>query len=507
MEESEDEEYVYSDMDEPFEGGGDAADDGLSAQQHTGGGSAAHNASSSSMISSASANMNDDTVRMITTAELKELMGEVVSEIAGVMDIPVEAATALLRYFSWNSEKLYDQFYADPESVTTKVGITNAGTGGTTLDTVARTTCRICCDDVPGSDSFALPCAHYFCRECWETYLLTKVQEGPTCIYTACPEHKCPQIVSESIFKEFLPTDAFKRYEQFSLYSFVDINKKLRFCPGKNCTKIGQAPISCPHVKCDCGEVFCFKCGEEAHEPAGCAELTRWKEKCQNESETANWILANTKKCPKCNTRIEKNQGCNHMTCRQCKEEFCWICLGNWAEHGANTGGYYKCNRYDPNAPDGGDTDAAKAKAELDRYLHYYQRYHGHQQSQAYAEKQQDATEKRMIELQESSEGSTWIDVQFLKAATEQLIDCRRVLKYTYVYGYYMEEGTPQKHLFEHHQENLEKFTERLSELSEMKLDVMNRTEVINNTRVTGKFMRSLLDMQENQMDTGETKA
>jgi len=29
--------------------------------------------------------------------------------------------------------------------------------------------------------------------------------------------------------------------------------------------------------------------------------------------------------------------------------------------------------------------------------------------------------------------GSPWIDVQFLKNAMEQLIECRRVLKYTYV--------------------------------------------------------------------------
>jgi ariadne-1 len=61
------------------------------------------------------------------------------------------------------------------------------------------------------------------------------------------------------------------------------------------------------------------RCGEEAHEPVNCQNLILWKEKCQNESETANWILANTKRCPKCNTRIEKNQGCNHMTCRECK--------------------------------------------------------------------------------------------------------------------------------------------------------------------------------------------
>ena len=58
----------------------------------------------------------------------------------------------------------------------------------------------------------------------------------------------------------------------------------------------------------------------------------RWQEKCSNESETVNWILANTKKCPKCLARIEKNQGCNHMVCKNkgCKKEFCWVCMDDW---------------------------------------------------------------------------------------------------------------------------------------------------------------------------------
>lgn len=47
-----------------------------------------------------------------------------------------------------------------------------------------------------------------------------------------------------------------------------------------------------------------------------------------------------------CRRPIEKNQGCMHMTCSQCRHEFCWLCLGAWAEHGERTGGFYQCNKY-----------------------------------------------------------------------------------------------------------------------------------------------------------------
>lgn len=42
----------------------------------------------------------------------------------------------------------------------------------------------------------------------------------------------------------------------------------------------------------------------------------QWKQKCHDDSETHNWLTANTKLCPKCSKPVEKNGGCNLVVCR-----------------------------------------------------------------------------------------------------------------------------------------------------------------------------------------------
>ena len=64
---------------------------------------------------------------------------------------------------------------------------------------------------------------------------------------------------------------------------------------------------------------------------------TKEIEKTENEEADLKWIKNNTKNCPKCKISIEKNQGCNKMTCRKsaggCGYIFCWICLKDWSLH------------------------------------------------------------------------------------------------------------------------------------------------------------------------------
>jgi len=65
--------------------------------------------------------------------------------------------------------------------------------------------------------------------------------------------------------------------------------------------------------------------------------VKNWEEFIDSDSNFKDWLKAYTKKCPKCHKNIEKNQGCNHMTCDKasggCGHQFCWLCLNNWRNH------------------------------------------------------------------------------------------------------------------------------------------------------------------------------
>lgn len=171
-----------------------------------------------------------------------------------------------------------------------------------------------------------------------------------------------------------------------------------------------------------------FQCADYEvgdHSPANCHIVDKWKKKSKDESENVNWMIANTKKCPKCRAPIEKNGGCMHMVCRKncggCGFEFCWLCRGNWAEHGTHTGGYYNCNKYDASDAKKKDQSAADVRTELELYIFYYHRYESHLSAGKIAKSQRITAEQRANELQKKFEIRSE-DTRFLTEATEQLL-------------------------------------------------------------------------------------
>lgn len=207
-------------------------------------------------------------------------------------------------------------------------------------------------------------------------------------------------------------------------------------------------------VECKfCSTKYCFTCLLPYHAPNSCAIIKKWLAKCQDDSETRNYLLVHTQDCPKCRVCIEKNGGCSHMTCNRCKHEFCWVCSNDWKSHGAS----YDCNRYK------GNPEQDNAREALNRYTHYYHRWINHSNSLKFEKAFKEECQNKIQEKIMKNDGGTLVDWEFLAEAVENLTRARFTLQYTYPYAYYLEENESKKLLFENIQAQLERDVENLS--------------------------------------------
>uniref|UniRef100_A0A8C7V236 RBR-type E3 ubiquitin transferase n=1 Tax=Oncorhynchus mykiss TaxID=8022 RepID=A0A8C7V236_ONCMY len=320
--------------------------------------------------------------------------------------------------------------------------------------------CGVCLQLVRRDTLLALPCQHSFCKGCWEQHCTVLVKDGMG-VGISCMAQDCSLQMPEDFVLSLLSGEELKdKYRRYLFRDYVESHFQLQLCPGADCPIVIQVQeprarrVQCIH----CNEVFCFKCRAMYHAPTDCPTVRRWLTKCADDSETANYISAHTKDCPKCNICIEKNGGCNHMQCSKCKHDFCWMCLGDWKTHGSE---YYECSRYKENPDIVNQSQQAQAREALKKYLFYFERWENHNKSlqleaQTYQRIQEKIQERVMNNL------GTWIDWQYMQNAAKLLAKCRYTLQYTYPYAYYMESG-PRKKLFEYQQAQLEAEIENLS--------------------------------------------
>jgi len=292
---------------------------------------------------------------------------------------------------------------------------------------------------------------------------------------------------------------------------------------------------------------FCFACGSKGiHWPVPCDMLEKWKEQIETEigelkkddddnDEPINgehfndvaqrlWMKANTRPCPKCKAPIEKNDGCNHMTCtnRNCKHEFCWICREDWKLHNTETGGFFQCNRwqeddkhkfYDTPPPEQrslednltlgaarGDAISSentygtalhsarvawKRSKEMGRFLHHYRRWMAHSESATLERKMAQTAYMRLAPVVEAAIDFNCDEkfdfggkgLSFVHNAFSELLECRSLLQHSYAFAFFRYPTTHnmrrsqeklkerEKREFEQVQSELEMLTEQLSDI------------------------------------------
>ena len=182
--------------------------------------------------------------------------------------------------------------------------------------------CDLCMDEMNEDEieKNKLPCKHLFCNDCYLNFLQDKIKNNKVGKIT-CMQFKCPHEFDENFVISHLQQDQvlINKYKKFKLRNQLYSDENIKFCPIKNCESYAKKEGDNKYVTCLEGHQFCFQCSKPWHGTKKCQDeidkdFKKWKK---------NKII---KRCPKCKFWTEKNMGCNHMTCPECKHEWCWFC-------------------------------------------------------------------------------------------------------------------------------------------------------------------------------------
>ncbi|KAJ4987456.1 E3 ubiquitin-protein ligase dbl4 [Stagonosporopsis vannaccii] len=222
-----------------------------------------------------------------------------------------------------------------------------------------KTECIICATTKSTKRSFKTPnldgmCEHFesVCDVCVQKLIKTKMSQRQlddaslACVFPGCEvtidhaqlkmvlPHALFEIWDTAITKHLLAADssyiACLNPECGTYFSVEGCGKhktsNTKDKPKAEGRKKGSDKATCPY----CNHDLCLSCTRPWHS-GSCNSIKRREDK---ESEK---VIKNmgAKPCPKCGINIEKQGGCDHMRCRNCRHNFCWECLGG-LKGGAN---------------------------------------------------------------------------------------------------------------------------------------------------------------------------
>lgn len=457
--------------------------------------------------------------KILKESDIQKIQEDDIASVSSLLSVPTTSACILLYHFKWNVESLMETWFSDEERVKKNVGLVNK----TSIGDSTEFTCGICFDVFPANDNIIGSCDHIYCSTCLGTYISTSIDEGPGCLSLRCPDPSCKAAVGVDMVHLLVSDTYRKKFHQYLVRSYVDQgNNNVKWCPAPDCDAAAKyngdddGESASYEVVCTCSYKFCWRCIEEDHRPINCETVVKWIQKNKCEAQNVEWILAYTKPCPKCNRAIEKNMGCSHMTCnRSCGHQFCWTCLGPWTNS-------HRCNNFKSEQKDetknAEDKRRQNAKASLERYTHYFERWDANHKSRIKAQSDLKKMQEKNLNILSENFALTKLRSKFVLEAWQQIIECRRTLKWSYAYGYFIPEHERAKlALFEYLQGQAEAELERLHQCAEKELlewldnydatadqfDVF-RVKLVDLTSVTKNYFANLVTALENDLCESE---
>lgn len=181
--------------------------------------------------------------------------------------------------------------------------------------------CPVCMCNL--TNPVQLACGHTYCFGCLRLYLISAESFPIKCF---AEDGRCDQAIPLATLSHILPpTDETKLLETAFQAYIHEHPSDYHYCPTPDCELIYRPGEPGKVLRCSaCLARICAHCHVENHEGLTCEQhhdntsggdlFAKWKQE------------NNVSACPGCGAAIEKDGGCNHITCVRCGTHMCWVC-------------------------------------------------------------------------------------------------------------------------------------------------------------------------------------
>ena len=165
----------------------------------------------------------------LSQAAVEKLMAADVEDTTGILGVDASTAALLLRYMSWNKERLIEKYMDNANKMLVAAGVilpdpetvrpskrplarrTTRRSASPPKSSSGSFTCSICFDDSPDLKPLSLECGHKACSGCWEAYIESKITTEAEHV-CRCMAEGCGLVAPDAFVRAAVSQDIYERF-------------------------------------------------------------------------------------------------------------------------------------------------------------------------------------------------------------------------------------------------------------------------------------------------------